>query len=132
MRVSNLVALIRLLPGVARQALVNNARTTAPLFADSLLSEPFGCREAQQMAMPVLLIEGEKTSPGMRPIGTRLLERPPDSRRAVLPGAGHTIQFDAPERMAVVVAAFLARCKAGPRSVRAADLGQMGRSLVVC
>ena len=66
-------------------------------------------RQAQRIAMPVLLVEGQKTSPGMRAIGTRLLECLPDSRRAVLPGVGHTIQFDAPEVMAVVVADFLAR-----------------------
>ena len=96
-------------PESRRQTLIDNARTTEPLFANSLLSEPFGCREAQQMKMPVLLVEGERTSPGMRAIGTRLLECLPDSRRAVLPGAGHVIQFDAPEVMAVVVADFLAR-----------------------
>ena len=59
--------------------------------------------------MPVLLVEGEKTSPGMRAIGTRLLECMPAARRAVLPGVGRTIQFDAPEVMAVVVADFMAR-----------------------
>ena len=96
-------------PESRRQTLIDNARTTEPLFANSLLSEPFGCREAQQMKMPVLLVEGERTSPGMRAIGTRLLECLPDSRRAVLPNAGHVIQFDAPEVMAVVVADFLAR-----------------------
>lgn len=96
-------------PAWRRQTLVDNARTTGPLFANSLLSEPFGCREAEQMKMPVLLVEGEKTSPGRRAIGTRLLECLPDSRRALLPGAGHVIQFDAPEVMAVVVADFLAR-----------------------
>ena len=45
----------------------------------------------------------------MRAIGTRLLECLPDSRRAVLPGAGRAIQLDATEWMAVVVADFLAR-----------------------
>ena len=96
-------------PAWRRQTLIDNARTTTPLFANILLSEPFGCAEAEQMKMPVLLGEGEKTSPGMRAIGTRLLECLPDSRRAVLPGVGHAIQFGAPEVMAVVVADFLAR-----------------------
>ena len=96
-------------PAWRRQTLIDNARTTASLFANSLLSLPFGCGEAQRIAMPVLLVEGQKTGPGMRAIGTRLLECLPDSRRAVLPGAGHVIQFDAPEAMAVVVADFLAR-----------------------
>jgi pimeloyl-ACP methyl ester carboxylesterase len=96
-------------PAWRRQTLIDHARTTAPLFANSLLSLPFGCGEAQRIAMPVLLVEGQKTGPGMRAIGTRLLECLPDSRRAVLPGAGHVIQFDAPEAMAVVVADFLAR-----------------------
>lgn len=61
------------------------------------------------MAMPVLLVEGEKTSPGMRAIGTRLLECLPDSSRAVLPGNGRAIQFDAPEAMASAVTEFLGR-----------------------
>jgi pimeloyl-ACP methyl ester carboxylesterase len=96
-------------PEWRRQILIDNARTTEPLFKNSLLSEPFGCAEAKQMKMPVLLVEGEKTSPGMRAIDTKLLECLPDSRRAVLPGVGHTIQFGAPEVMAVVVADFLRR-----------------------
>jgi pimeloyl-ACP methyl ester carboxylesterase len=45
----------------------------------------------------------------MRAIDTKLLECMPAARRAVLPGVGHTIQFGAPEVMAVVVADFLAR-----------------------
>ncbi len=96
-------------PEWRRQTLIDNARTTAPLLANSLLSEPFGCAEAKQMKMPVLIVEGEKTSPGMRAIDTKLLECMHASRRAVLPGVGHTIQFGAPEVMAVVVAEFLAR-----------------------
>jgi pimeloyl-ACP methyl ester carboxylesterase len=96
-------------PEWRRQTLIDNARTTAPLFANSLLSEPFGCAQAQQMRMAVLLVEGEKTSPGMRAIDTKLLDCLPDARRAVLPGVGHTIQFDAPEVMAIVVAHFLGR-----------------------
>jgi hypothetical protein len=70
-------------PAWRRQTLIDNARTTAPLFANILLPEPFGCAEAEQMEMPVLLVEAEKTSPGMRAIGTRLLECLLDSRRAV-------------------------------------------------
>jgi pimeloyl-ACP methyl ester carboxylesterase len=31
-------------PAWRRQTLIDNARTTAPLFANSFLSEPFGCR----------------------------------------------------------------------------------------
>ena len=79
-----------------------NAREWSLRIADLL-------RRDRASVVDVLLVEGQKTSPGMRAIGTRLLECLPDSRRAVLPGVGHTIQFDAPEVMAVVVADFLAR-----------------------
>jgi pimeloyl-ACP methyl ester carboxylesterase len=58
--------------------------------------------------MPVLLVEGEKTDDDMREINSRLLGCLPDARRVVLPGASHTIQFDAPEAMAREVARFTA------------------------
>jgi pimeloyl-ACP methyl ester carboxylesterase len=61
------------------------------------------------MHMPVLIVEGEKTGKFSKVICSLLLGCLPNARKAVLPNAGHTIQYDAPETMARVVAWFLAQ-----------------------
>ena len=57
--------------------------------------------------MPV--VEGEKTAVVMHAIAKALLPCIPGAKHVVLAGATHTIQFDAPEAMARVVADYLAR-----------------------
>jgi pimeloyl-ACP methyl ester carboxylesterase len=59
--------------------------------------------------MPVLVVEGERTSALAHAIARALLPCLADARHVVLPDATHTIQFDAPEAMARVVADYLAR-----------------------
>lgn len=96
-------------PEARREVLLANARTIGPLVANGPSKVPFTCQDASRMRMPVLIVEGEKTSKGPQMIDSVLLACVPSSRRAVLPNAGHTIQYDAPETMARVVAWFLAR-----------------------
>jgi pimeloyl-ACP methyl ester carboxylesterase len=96
-------------PEWRRQILVDNARTMGPVLTRGASDYPFTCPDAAAMRMPVLIVVGARTSAAMRQIASLLLECLPDSRRAVLPDATHTIQFDAPETMARVVADFLAR-----------------------
>jgi pimeloyl-ACP methyl ester carboxylesterase len=94
-------------PEERREVLLANARTIGPLAANGPSKVPFTCHDASAMRMPVLIVEGEKTGRGAQVIDSVLLGCLPDSRRAVLPNAGHTIQYDAPEAMARVVAGFL-------------------------
>ena len=96
-------------PEARREVLLANARTIGPLVANGPSKVPFTCQDASRMRMPVLIVEGEKTGKGAQIIDSVLLACVPSSRRAVLPNAGHTIQYDAPETMARVVAWFLAR-----------------------
>jgi pimeloyl-ACP methyl ester carboxylesterase len=70
---------------------------------------PVTCKDAGALRMPVLVVEGEKTTAVMHAIARALLPCLPDVKHVVLPGATHTIQFDAPEAMARVVADYLAR-----------------------
>jgi pimeloyl-ACP methyl ester carboxylesterase len=94
-------------PEARREVLLANARTIGPLVANGPSKVPFTCQDASGMRMPVLIVEGEKTSKSAQMIDSVLLACVPSSRRAVLPNAGHTIQYDAPETMARVVAWFL-------------------------
>ena len=59
--------------------------------------------------MPVLVVEGEKTTAVMHAISKALLPCISGAKHVVLAGATHMIQFDAPETMARVVADYLAR-----------------------
>jgi pimeloyl-ACP methyl ester carboxylesterase len=97
------------LPELRRRILTDNARTMDPFLFNLPHQARFGCDEARKLGMPVLLIEGERTDDEMRAIGTAALGCLPDARRVVLPGAGHAIQFDAPEAMAREVASFAAK-----------------------
>ena len=94
-------------PAARRSALMDNARTTEPVFVNFWGHFPFSCGDASDLGMPVLLVEGEKTGRVMHEIVSRLRECLPNSNTVVLPGASHRIQWDAPVAMASVVEAFL-------------------------
>lgn len=96
-------------PEARREVLLANARTIGLLAANGPSKVPFTCQDASGMRMPVLILEGEKTGRGAKLVDTILLACVPNSRRVVLPNSGHTIQYDAPEEMARVVAWFLAQ-----------------------
>lgn len=94
-------------PEARRRIVADNAQTLEPILVHSWVDVPYGCEDARRLTMPVLLIEGGKTAAEMRDINSVLLGCLPDARRVVLPDAGHTIQFDAPEAMAREVARFI-------------------------
>ena len=96
-------------PDRRRQILSDNARTMGPGLVHSWIDFPVTCNDAGALRMPVLVVEGEKTTAVMHAIAKALLPCIPGAKHVVLAGATHTIQFDAPESMARVVADYLAR-----------------------
>lgn len=92
---------------VRRATLMDNARTTGPVLVNYWGDVPFTCGDARSIPQRVLLVEGAKTQPLMREVASRLATCLPRSKRVVLEGTGHLIQWDAPEAMATVVDAFL-------------------------
>jgi pimeloyl-ACP methyl ester carboxylesterase len=96
-------------PERRRRILTDNARTMGPGLVHSWIDFPVTCKDAGALRMPVLVVEGEKTTVVMHAIAKALVPCIPGAKHVVLPGATHTIQFDAPEAMARVVAEFIAR-----------------------
>lgn len=94
-------------PEIRRRTLIDNARTTEPFLVNFWSDFLFTCDDAKRIRLPVLLVEGEKTGQTIRDVHARLSACLPDSKRVVLAGASHLIQWDAPEAMASSVAAFL-------------------------
>jgi len=96
-------------PERRRRILTDNARTMGPGLVHNWIDFPVTCEDARTLRMPVLVVEGGKTTALMHAIARALLPCLADARHVVLPEATHTIQFDAPEAMARVVADYLAR-----------------------
>lgn len=94
-------------PEARRRIVADNAQTLEPILVHSWVDVPYTCDDARRLTMPVLLVEGAKTAAEMRDIDSVLLGCLPDARRVVLPDAGHSIQFDAPEAMAREVVRFV-------------------------
>ena len=96
-------------PERRRRILTDNAQTMGPGLVHNWIDFPVTCKDAGALRMPVLVVEGEKTTAVMHAIAKALVPCIPGAKHVVLPGATHTIQFDAPEAMARVVAEFIAR-----------------------
>lgn len=90
-----------------RSIFLANARTVRTVLIRNWSEVPYTCTDARRIEVPVLLVEGERTDADMREINSLLLRCLPQARRVVLAGAGHSIQFDAPEAMARAVARFI-------------------------
>lgn len=90
-----------------RQIITDNADTLAPSQSEAWWALPFSCADARALPMPVQIIEGGGTFPVAREIDERLLQCVQDGQRIIIPGAGHTLQFDAPEAMGRAVLEFL-------------------------
>jgi pimeloyl-ACP methyl ester carboxylesterase len=90
-----------------RQIIVDNANTLAPSQAESWWALPFSCADARAFGMPVQLIEGATTFAAAREIQQELLRCVNDGQRVVLPRAGHTVQFDAPEATGRAILRFV-------------------------
>ena len=96
-------------PERRRRILTDNARTMGPGLVHNWIDFPVTCEDARTLRMPVLVVEGGRTTALAHAIARALLPCLADARHVVLPDATHTIQFDAPEAMARVVADYLAR-----------------------
>ena len=62
-------------------------------------------RELHRLTCPVLAVCGEKDRANMR-AAVQLCERIPQAERMVIPGAGHEVNADAPERLGEALRAF--------------------------
>jgi pimeloyl-ACP methyl ester carboxylesterase len=99
----------RLSPGAFQQA-VRDASTTLDLELPSLLEWSFGEKEARSIETPTLAVLGERSrqlSPRFEETYEHLLKWMPNIEGAVIPGATHLMQSDAPEAVAEAIAAFL-------------------------
>ncbi len=77
------------LPPDARQRFLDNQAAWLPL-ARSTPAPDTACAALGRLPMPVLVMEGEHTVAGFRVSNDRLMQcLPPNSRRAVVPGAPH-------------------------------------------
>jgi pimeloyl-ACP methyl ester carboxylesterase len=92
-----------------RRIIEDNADTLGASQAEAWWAFPFSCADARGLAMPVELIEGAGTFPVSREIEERLLQCVQDGQRVVIPGAGHALQFDAPEATGRAILEFLSK-----------------------
>jgi pimeloyl-ACP methyl ester carboxylesterase len=76
---------------------------------------------------PTLVVWGERDTVLPPAVGQRIVERIPDARLVVIPGAGHNVMWDQPEAFNRAVIAFLvgdqseAPIEAGDRTSRSGD-----------
>ncbi len=90
-----------------KRIVTDNADTLAASQAEAWWALPFSCADARSLGMPVELIEGAGTFPVSREIQERLLQCVQNGQRIVIPGAGHALQFDAPEATGRAILQFL-------------------------
>jgi pimeloyl-ACP methyl ester carboxylesterase len=61
------------------------------------------------ITVPTLVVHGSEDVRAPRPVADDLVARIPGAELAVIEGAGHVVNIDAPEQLAASIAAFLAR-----------------------
>lgn len=103
------------LPPVAHLSMLENARELMEGFnkmnSEDAAPPVFTCNEAQQMTMPVLLVEGER-SPEMFGLIHDHLERCfPDVDRAFMPAASHDLKIQEPPVFSDIVLEHLLNLK---------------------
>ncbi|THD84956.1 alpha/beta hydrolase [Aliigemmobacter aestuarii] len=82
-----------------------------PAQDDTLLRDAaglLGFMRPEGLGLPVLLVEGADSPPVMAAILDELARRLPDTRRLVVPGAGHMVPITHPEPVARAIMALLA------------------------
>ena len=57
--------------------------------------------------MPTLFISGEREAPRWHLVADSLARWMPNARKVVIPGGGHGVHFDEPERFNAALLAFL-------------------------
>jgi 2-succinyl-6-hydroxy-2,4-cyclohexadiene-1-carboxylate synthase len=55
-----------------------------------------------ELTMPATVVVGERDAK-FRAIGERLADALPDAELVVVPGAGHAVHLEAPERLAAII-----------------------------
>ena len=104
-------ALERVLPGSFEQA-VDAAGSAFDSELPTVLELRFGEAEARRIDVPALLVLGERSAaldPRFAETHRLLLEWLPAAEGAVLPGATHFLQIEAPDAAAALLGDFLAR-----------------------
>jgi pimeloyl-ACP methyl ester carboxylesterase len=69
---------------------------------------PPAAERLEDVALPTLVLVGERDVPDFRAISSELAERIPDAELLVLPGAGHLTPLDAPAALVAAVLPFVA------------------------
>ncbi len=71
-------------------------------------ADPPASERLPDIAVPTLVILGERDLPDFHSIADRIAEHIPEARTIILPGVGHMANMEAPERFNAEVLAFLA------------------------
>ncbi len=87
---------------IGKEIFYQQARKLTPYYLNAISSN------LTAIAVPTLIIWGEKDSLFPPKWGEQLRRAIPDARIQVIPGAGHLILHDAPDRVAAAVAQFVA------------------------
>jgi pimeloyl-ACP methyl ester carboxylesterase len=88
---------------LGKQILFQQIRLLPPNYSNSVASD------LHVLGRPTLIIWGENDMQIPLKYAQRLHREIPESRLAIIPGAGHLIQFDAPDQVASTLADFIAR-----------------------
>jgi pimeloyl-ACP methyl ester carboxylesterase len=94
------------LPEAPRQQLRGNATTLIGQVGEN--RQPYSKAQAQSIETPTLFIGGADTRGALPAVLRALAPHVPGSRTAMIPGAGHWMFDQAPEKFSEVVLAFLA------------------------
>lgn len=95
------------IPETPRKMFQDNYQTMEPCFVHGWMDMPYSCEDARQLKMPVLILEGARTSADMGEIITTLLGCLPDARRIIFAGSGHDMATAVPEAVARAVLQFV-------------------------
>lgn len=70
--------------------------------------DPPPAERLDQLTVPVLLVNGDLDNEGVKGVAVEIEAGAPNARRAVVPGAGHMANMEAPEAVNALIASFLA------------------------
>lgn len=88
--------------------------------ARAMVEDPFIAKLAR-VVQPALVVRGGRDPIVTQSWAAEVAHRLPNGRLAVIAGAGHAINYNAPERLAALVAAFLAETTGGDVRLRVND-----------
>lgn len=91
-----------------RAALLENLPSWRAAAAAATPPPPFTCEHAEQLRLPALLLEGEKSAPEYGLVNSELARCLPEARRVKIPAADHNLVYEQPQAVAQAVSEFLA------------------------